>query len=106
MLSGVNSGSAQGSRRETALLCGKTSSMSFLINNVCSNDLICDSLIIAKEVFPSQYGPEYDRDLKSLFWEFLCRLVQLLPVPDLKEVRNIFMMLSIVTAKQIILNCH
>ncbi|XP_051912067.1 zinc finger protein 420-like [Hippocampus zosterae] len=36
-------------------------------------------------VFPLQYGPEYDRDLKALFWEFLCRLVQLLPVPDLKE---------------------
>ncbi|XP_037099582.1 probable tRNA N6-adenosine threonylcarbamoyltransferase isoform X1 [Syngnathus acus] len=37
------------------------------------------------EVFPSCYGPEYDQDLKSLFWEFLCRLAQLLPVPDLKQ---------------------
>ncbi|XP_077400716.1 uncharacterized protein LOC144035127 [Vanacampus margaritifer] len=37
------------------------------------------------EVFPSQYGPAYDSDLMSLFWEFLGRLAQLLPVPDLKQ---------------------
>ncbi|XP_040009068.1 zinc finger protein 585A-like isoform X2 [Xiphias gladius] len=37
------------------------------------------------EVFPSEYGPQYDSDLQTLFWEFLCRLAQLLPVPDLKQ---------------------
>uniref|UniRef100_A0A3B4YNK8 C2H2-type domain-containing protein n=1 Tax=Seriola lalandi dorsalis TaxID=1841481 RepID=A0A3B4YNK8_SERLL len=37
------------------------------------------------EVFPAEYGPQYDRDLQTLFWEFLCRLAQLLPVPDLEQ---------------------
>ncbi|XP_062299950.1 zinc finger protein 132-like [Scomber scombrus] len=37
------------------------------------------------EVFPAEYGPQYDSDLQTLFWEFLCRLAQLLPVPDLKQ---------------------
>eukprot|EP00064_Thunnus_orientalis_P004377 superscaffoldBa00000395_g4388 len=39
----------------------------------------------AREVFPAEYGPQYDRDLQTLFWEFLCRLAQLLPVPDLEQ---------------------
>ncbi|XP_026218897.1 zinc finger protein 135-like isoform X2 [Anabas testudineus] len=37
------------------------------------------------EVFPAVYGPQYDSDLQTLFWEFLCRLAQLLPVPDLEQ---------------------
>ncbi|XP_057712309.1 zinc finger protein 93-like isoform X2 [Corythoichthys intestinalis] len=37
------------------------------------------------EVFPAQYGHEYDSDLQSLFWEFVCRLAQFFPVPDLKQ---------------------
>ncbi|XP_061817257.2 uncharacterized protein [Nerophis lumbriciformis] len=37
------------------------------------------------EVFPAQYGTEYDKDLQTLFWEFLCRLTELLPVPDLEQ---------------------
>ncbi|KAK2858748.1 hypothetical protein Q5P01_003368 [Channa striata] len=37
------------------------------------------------EVFPTAYGPEYDNDLQTLFWEFLCRLTQLLPVPDFEQ---------------------
>ncbi|XP_029351497.1 zinc finger protein 791-like isoform X2 [Echeneis naucrates] len=37
------------------------------------------------EVFPAEYGPQYDSDLQTLFWEFLCRLTQLLPVPDLEQ---------------------
>ncbi|XP_054656696.1 zinc finger protein 11-like isoform X2 [Dunckerocampus dactyliophorus] len=37
------------------------------------------------DVFPAQYGTEYDEDLQTLFWEFLCQLTQLLPVPDLKQ---------------------
>ncbi|KAI9542964.1 hypothetical protein NQZ68_013895 [Dissostichus eleginoides] len=37
------------------------------------------------EVFPAEYGPQYDSDLKMLFSEFLCRLAQLLPVPDLEQ---------------------
>ncbi|KAK5849071.1 hypothetical protein PBY51_008743 [Eleginops maclovinus] len=37
------------------------------------------------EVFPAEYGPQYDSDLDMLFSEFLCRLAQLLPVPDLKQ---------------------
>ncbi|XP_040885768.1 zinc finger protein 132-like isoform X2 [Toxotes jaculatrix] len=37
------------------------------------------------EVFPAEYGPQYDSDLQTLFWEFHCRLAQLLPVPDLEQ---------------------
>ncbi|XP_061663344.1 zinc finger protein 11-like isoform X2 [Syngnathoides biaculeatus] len=37
------------------------------------------------DVFPTLYGLEYDMDLQSLFWKFLCRLGKLLPVPDLKQ---------------------
>ncbi|KAK2883271.1 zinc finger protein 11-like isoform X2 [Channa argus] len=38
------------------------------------------------EVFPAAYGPQYDSDLQTLFWEFLCRLAQLLPVPDFEQI--------------------
>ncbi|KAM9845843.1 uncharacterized protein ACBR49_010839 [Aulostomus maculatus] len=37
------------------------------------------------EVFLAHYGSQYDRDLQTLFWEFLSRLAQLLPVPDLEQ---------------------
>uniref|UniRef100_A0A3P9MPJ0 N(6)-L-threonylcarbamoyladenine synthase n=1 Tax=Oryzias latipes TaxID=8090 RepID=A0A3P9MPJ0_ORYLA len=37
------------------------------------------------EVFPAEYGPQYDNDLQTLFSEFVCRLAQLLPVPDLEQ---------------------
>ncbi|KAF6728591.1 Zinc finger and SCAN domain-containing protein 2 [Oryzias melastigma] len=37
------------------------------------------------EVFPAEYGPQYDHDLQTLFSEFYCRLAQLLPVPDLEQ---------------------
>uniref|UniRef100_A0AAQ5YCC2 TERF1-interacting nuclear factor 2 N-terminal domain-containing protein n=1 Tax=Amphiprion ocellaris TaxID=80972 RepID=A0AAQ5YCC2_AMPOC len=38
------------------------------------------------EVFPAEYGIQFDSDLQTLFWEFLCRLAQLLPVPDLEQI--------------------
>eukprot|EP00063_Salmo_salar_P034454 XP_014009289.1 PREDICTED: zinc finger protein 135-like isoform X3 [Salmo salar] len=38
-----------------------------------------------QEVFPVDYGPKYDSALQGLMWEFLSRLEQLLPVPDLKQ---------------------
>ncbi|KAF5886419.1 TERF1-interacting nuclear factor 2, partial [Clarias magur] len=38
-----------------------------------------------KEEFNSQYGPHYDFALEKLLWEFLTRLDQLLPVPDLAQ---------------------
>ncbi|CAJ1054225.1 zinc finger protein 11-like isoform X4 [Xyrichtys novacula] len=37
------------------------------------------------EVFPAEYGHMYDCDLQTLFSEFLFRLAQLLPVPDLEQ---------------------
>ncbi|CAG5926903.1 unnamed protein product [Menidia menidia] len=37
------------------------------------------------DVFPAEYGPQYDTDLQTLFSEFLCRLAQLLPVPDFEQ---------------------
>lgn len=38
-----------------------------------------------KEEFPVEYGPVFDRELEKLLWEFLIRLDQLLPVPNLAQ---------------------
>ncbi|XP_041709289.1 zinc finger protein 239-like isoform X2 [Coregonus clupeaformis] len=38
-----------------------------------------------QEVFPVHYGPRYDTALQTLVWEFLSRLEELLPVPDLAQ---------------------
>ncbi|KAL0962975.1 hypothetical protein UPYG_G00347910 [Umbra pygmaea] len=38
-----------------------------------------------KEVFPIHYGPQYDTALHRLLLEFLSRLEELLPVPDLTQ---------------------
>ncbi|XP_071189666.1 TERF1-interacting nuclear factor 2 [Salvelinus alpinus] len=35
--------------------------------------------------FPSEYGPQFDQELEKLLWEFLLRLNQLLPVPNLAQ---------------------
>uniref|UniRef100_A0A8C7ITT8 C2H2-type domain-containing protein n=1 Tax=Oncorhynchus kisutch TaxID=8019 RepID=A0A8C7ITT8_ONCKI len=42
-----------------------------------------------QEVFPEQYGRHYDTAVQTLTWEFLSRLEQLFPVPDLKQVLSI-----------------
>uniref|UniRef100_A0A3B3VLB5 Zinc finger protein 585A-like n=1 Tax=Poecilia latipinna TaxID=48699 RepID=A0A3B3VLB5_9TELE len=44
------------------------------------------SFFALKDIFPAEYGPLYDSDLQTLFAEFLCRLFQLVPVPDLEQV--------------------
>ncbi|KAJ8366967.1 hypothetical protein AAFF_G00336360 [Aldrovandia affinis] len=38
-----------------------------------------------QEVFVVEYGPQFDAALQKLFWEFLSRLDQLLPLPDLAQ---------------------
>ncbi|XP_028256697.1 zinc finger protein 502 isoform X2 [Parambassis ranga] len=38
-----------------------------------------------QEVFPVEYGPQYDAALQVLLWELLSKLEKLLPVPDLKQ---------------------
>ncbi|KAG7496388.1 hypothetical protein JOB18_018101 [Solea senegalensis] len=38
-----------------------------------------------KEEFPVDYGPKFDEELEKLLWEFLIRLDQLLPVPNLAQ---------------------
>lgn len=38
-----------------------------------------------KEVFPVDYGATFDQELEKLLWEFLVRLDQLLPVPNLVQ---------------------
>ncbi|XP_017574230.1 TERF1-interacting nuclear factor 2 isoform X2 [Pygocentrus nattereri] len=38
-----------------------------------------------QEEFDSKYGPQYNSALEKLLWEFLTRLDQLLPVPDLAQ---------------------
>lgn len=53
-------------------------SMSFLIYT--------DNYYLFQEVFPVEYGPQYDAALHVLLWELLSKLEKLLPVPDLKQV--------------------
>lgn len=38
-----------------------------------------------KDEFPADYGPEFDQELEKLLWEFLIRVDQLLPVPNLAQ---------------------
>ncbi|CAL8325644.1 unnamed protein product [Lota lota] len=38
-----------------------------------------------KEEFPAEYGSKFDEELEKLLWEFLIRLDQLLPVPNLVQ---------------------
>ncbi|XP_033961510.1 TERF1-interacting nuclear factor 2 isoform X2 [Pseudochaenichthys georgianus] len=38
-----------------------------------------------KEEFPVDYGPKFDQELEKLLWEFLIRLDQFLPVPNLAQ---------------------
>ncbi|XP_033466012.2 TERF1-interacting nuclear factor 2 isoform X1 [Epinephelus lanceolatus] len=38
-----------------------------------------------KEEFPVDYGPKFDQELEKLLWEFLIRVDQLLPVPNLAQ---------------------
>ncbi|XP_070785455.1 zinc finger protein 502 [Enoplosus armatus] len=38
-----------------------------------------------QEVFPVEYGPQYDAALHVLLWELLSKLEKLLPIPDLKQ---------------------
>ncbi|KAF3837154.1 hypothetical protein F7725_004618 [Dissostichus mawsoni] len=39
-----------------------------------------------KEEFPVDYGPKFDQELEKLLWEFLIRLDQFFPVPNLAQV--------------------
>ncbi|XP_026183227.1 zinc finger protein 888 [Mastacembelus armatus] len=38
-----------------------------------------------QEVFPVEYGPQYDTALHVLLWELLSKLEKMLPIPDLKQ---------------------
>uniref|UniRef100_M3ZGU1 Zinc finger protein 865 n=1 Tax=Xiphophorus maculatus TaxID=8083 RepID=M3ZGU1_XIPMA len=38
-----------------------------------------------QEVFPAEYGQQYDAALQVLLWELLSKLEKLLPIPDLKQ---------------------
>ncbi len=44
----------------------------------------CDYLF--QDVFPTDFGPEYDSALQVLMLDFLSRLEKLLPVPDIQQV--------------------
>lgn len=39
-----------------------------------------------QDVFPTDFGPEYDGALQMLMLDFLSRLEKLLPVPDIQQV--------------------
>lgn len=36
-----------------------------------------------------EFGPTFDQELEKLLWEFLMRLDQLLPVPNLSQVGDV-----------------
>lgn len=46
-------------------------------------------VILLQEVFPVQYGQQYDAALHVLLWEMLTKLEKMLPVPDLKQVFSV-----------------
>lgn len=41
---------------------------------------------LLQEVFPVEYGSQYDAALQVLLWEVLSKLEKMLPAPDLKQV--------------------
>lgn len=45
------------------------------------------------------YGPKFDQELEKLLWEFLIRLDQLLPVPNLAQVVGGFFLKKIATGE-------
>lgn len=47
-------------------------------------NIIC--LFLLQDVFPTDFGPEYDGALQMLMLDFLSRLEKLLPVPDIQQV--------------------
>lgn len=51
-------------------------------------DFLFVCLCRLQEVLPIECGTRYDNDLQTLFAEFAFRLNQLLPVPDMKQVRS------------------
>ncbi|XP_041820143.1 zinc finger protein 773-like isoform X2 [Chelmon rostratus] len=63
----------------------KTSYTNFasLVQNILSVPF--EKKLFFQEVFPANYGSSYDQILQQLVSEFLSRLEQLLPVPDLQQ---------------------
>lgn len=65
--------------------------MKICIGGSCSTNVVnrakITRLFLSQEVFPVEYGPQYANDLQTLFSEFIYRLNQLLPVPDMEQVR-------------------
>lgn len=43
---------------------------------------------IWQNVFPVEYGPDFDTALETLVCEFFTRLEELLPIPDFKQVQK------------------
>lgn len=66
-----------------------------------NNSLISNLSLFLQEVFPATYGSSYDQELQQLMSDFLSRLEQLLPVPDLQQVRKQY-----ATIKQILLHMY
>lgn len=42
-----------------------------------------------QNVFPVEYGPDFDTALETLVCEFFTRLEELLPIPDFKQVTEV-----------------
>lgn len=43
-------------------------------------------LVFLQDVFPTDFGPDYDNALQVLMLDFVSRLEKLLPVPDVQQV--------------------
>lgn len=43
-------------------------------------------MFCSQDVFPTDFGPDYDGALQVLMLDFLSRLERLLPVPDIQQV--------------------
>lgn len=59
------------------------------VNEVHGNyilNIVYIIVLVFQEVFPAEYGPDFDKALQVLVGFFLSRLEQLLPVPNFKQV--------------------
>lgn len=63
-------------------------------------------LACPQNVLPVEYGSGYDAILQSLAWEFLTRVDELLPVPNLKEVGHQTWSIKSLVFSQIDVSCE
>uniref|UniRef100_I3ITX9 C2H2-type domain-containing protein n=1 Tax=Oreochromis niloticus TaxID=8128 RepID=I3ITX9_ORENI len=83
-------GSTRGSVDSQAIQKVKTTESTFvaLVQSLLKDPI--ERAYFFQEVFPVEYGPQYDSALNMLLWDLLSKLEKLLPVPDLNTSVSLF----------------